>query len=51
MGINLDWFNIASSLADIINKVGFGVTAYLAVRALSGDDLESKHRRAENAPL
>ncbi len=36
--INLDWFNITSSVADVINKVGFGVTAYLAVRALSGDD-------------
>ncbi len=37
-GINLDWFNVASNVADVINKVGFGVTAYLAVRALSGDD-------------
>ena len=42
--INLDWANLASAVADIINKVGFGVTAYLAVRALSGDDQESPTR-------
>ena len=41
---NMDWFNIASSVADVINKVGFGVTAYLAVKALSGDDLEREGR-------
>ncbi len=48
-GVNLDWFNTASSVADVINKVGFGVTAYLAVHAVSGDDLESKIRQAESA--
>ena len=45
--INLDWFNVASSVADMINKVGFGVTAYLAVRALSGDDQNSPDRTPE----
>ena len=45
-GINLDWFNTASAVADVINKVGFGVTAFLAVRALSGDDLESSERQS-----
>ncbi len=43
-GVNLDWFNVASAVGDVINKVGFGVTAYLAVRALSGDDQKSKER-------
>jgi sensory rhodopsin len=46
-GINLDWFNVASSVADVINKVGFGVTAYLAVKALSGDDQERGTRLSE----
>lgn len=48
-GVNLDWFNVASAVGDVINKVGFGVTAYLAVRALSGDDLESQDRLPEDA--
>lgn len=48
-GLNLDWANVASSVADVINKVGFGVTAYLAVRALSGDDQESAERLPETA--
>lgn len=47
--LNLDWFNVASALADVINKVGFAVTAYLAVRALSGDDQESESRLPETA--
>jgi len=47
--VNLDWFNVASSVADVINKVGFGVTAYLAVKALSGDDQESGERLSEYA--
>jgi len=46
-GVNLDWFNVASSVGDVINKVGFGVTAYLAVKALSGDDQESPDRVPE----
>ena len=45
--INLDWFNVVSSVADVINKVGFGVTAYLAVRALSGDDQNAPDRTPE----
>ena len=48
--INLDWFNVASSVADVINKVGFGLTAYFAVRALSGDDQEGPDRLPEGAP-
>jgi len=48
-GVNLDWFNVASSVGDVINKVGFGVTAYLAVKALSGDDQESQERLPEDA--
>ncbi len=47
LGINLDWFNVVSSVADVINKVGFGVTAYLAVRALSGDDQNAPDRTPE----
>ena len=43
-GINLDWFNVLSAIADVINKVGFGLTAYFAVRAISGNDLESQKR-------
>ena len=49
--VNLDWFNVASSVADVINKVGFGVTAYLAVKALSGDDQEGAERLPESAGL
>lgn len=48
-GINLDWFNVVSAVADVINKVGFGVTAYLAVRALSGDDQMAPDRTPEPA--
>jgi hypothetical protein len=48
-GINLDWFNVAGSLADVINKVGFGLTAYFAVKALSGDDQESRERLPQDA--
>ncbi len=47
--LNLDWFNLASSLADVVNKVGFAITAYLAVRALSGDDQQSAERLPESA--
>lgn len=47
--INLDWFSVASSAADIVNKVGFGITAYLAVKALSGDDEKSAERLPESA--
>lgn len=47
--INLDWFNVASSVGDVINKVGFGVTAYLAVKALSRDDQESPEPLPEDA--
>ena len=47
--INLDWFNVASSVADVINKVGFGLTAYFAVRAVSGDDQEGRERLPESA--
>lgn len=48
LGINLDWFNVASSVADVINKFGFGLTAYFAVRAMSGDDQESARRLPED---
>ena len=47
--LNLDWFNVLSSVADIVNKVGFGITAYLAVKALSGDDQKSAERLPESA--
>ena len=47
--INLDWFNISSSVADVVNKVGFAITAYLAVKALSGDNQESAERVPESA--
>ena len=45
--LNLDWFNVLSSVADIVNKVGFGITAYLAVKALSGDDQKGGDRVPE----
>ena len=48
-GVNLDWFNVAGSVADVINKVGFGLTAYFAVKALSGDDQESGQRLPQDA--
>ena len=47
--INLDWFNVASAAADVVNKVGFAITAYLAVKALSGDDQKSAERLPESA--
>ena len=47
--LNLDWFNVLSSVADVVNKVGFGITAYLAVKALSGDDQKSRERLPESA--
>lgn len=47
--INLDWFSVASSVADVVNKVGFAITAYLAVKALSGDSEESLERVPESA--
>ena len=47
--INLDWFNVASSVGDVVNKVGFGITAYLALKALSGDNLKSADRVPESA--
>jgi sensory rhodopsin len=47
--LNLDWANSVASIADVINKAGFGLTAYFAVRALSGDNQESAARLSENA--
>ena len=47
--LNLDWFNVMSSVADVVNKVGFAITAYLAVKALSGDDQKSSERLPESA--
>ncbi len=47
--INLDWFDVAASAADIVNKVGFAITAYLAVKALSGDNEKSAERLPESA--
>ena len=47
--INLDWFSTASAVADVVNKVGFAITAYLAVKALSGDSQESAERVPESA--
>ncbi len=47
--LNLDWFNVASAVADVVNKVGFAITAYLAVKALSGDDQQSAERLPESA--
>jgi len=47
--LNLDWFNVLSSVADVVNKVGFAITAYLAVKALSGDDQKSSERLPESA--
>ncbi len=41
---SLDGWQIASAVADIINKVGFGLTAYFAVKALSGDSQYSEER-------
>ncbi len=42
--ISLDGWQIASSVADVINKVGFGLTAYFAVKAISGDSQYSEER-------
>ena len=47
--LNLDWFQVLSSVADVVNKVGFAITAYLAVKALSGDDQKSSERLPESA--
>jgi len=47
--LNLDWFNVLSSVADVVNKVGFAITAYLAVKSLSGDDQKSSERLPESA--
>ena len=47
--INLDWFSSASAVAGVVSKVGFAITAYLAVRALSGDDWKSVERLPKNA--
>lgn len=47
--LNLDWFNVLSAVADVVNKVGFAITAYLAVKALSGDDQKSSERLPESA--
>ena len=48
-GVNLDWFNTAGSVADVINKVGFGITAFLAVGALAGNHLQGQYRLQEDA--
>jgi len=47
--INLAWWQVVSSAADVLNKVGFGLTAYFAVKALSGDDMHSAERVPEPA--
>jgi sensory rhodopsin len=47
--INLDWSNVSGSVADVINKVGFGLTVYFAVKALSGGDHESPQRLSPQA--
>ncbi len=47
--INLDWCQVASSVADVLNKVLFGVSAYLIVKSLSGDDQNSAERVSLNA--
>ncbi len=49
--LNLDWFQVLSSVADVVNKVGFAITAYLALKALSGDDQKSSERLPESAAL
>lgn len=41
---SLNGWQIASAVADVINKVGFGLTAYFAVKALSGDSQYSEER-------
>ena len=47
--INLDWAQVFSAIGDVINKVGFGLTAYFAVKALSGDSQYSVGRTATHA--
>jgi len=42
--LSLNGWQIASSVADVINKVGFGLTAYFAVKAMSGDSQYSEER-------
>ena len=49
--LNLDWFQVLSSVADVVNKVGFGITAYLAVKALSGDNQKSGERLPESTAV
>lgn len=41
---SLNGWQIASAVGDVINKVGFGLTAYFAVKALSGDSQYSDER-------
>lgn len=42
--LTLDGWQITSAVADVINKVGFGLTAYFAVKAMSGDSQYSEER-------
>ena len=42
--INLDWCQTAAAIADVLNKVLFGISAFLIVKALSGDDQNSAER-------
>ena len=42
--ISLNGWQIASAVGDVINKVGFGLTAYFAVKAMSGDSQYSEER-------
>ena len=43
--INLDWGQSVSAVADVVNKVCFGLTAYFAVKAVSGDNQYSPERQ------
>lgn len=47
--LNMAWFNVLSSAANIVNKAGFGITAYLAVKAVSGGDQKGAERLPESA--
>lgn len=42
--LTLDGWQITSAVADVINKIGFGLTAYFAVKAMSGDSQYSEER-------
>ncbi len=42
--ISLNGWQVASAVGDVINKVGFGLTAYFAVKAMSGDSQYSEER-------